>query len=89
MSGLERHQVRGLLEILAPLLLAALARATETDRLDAEGLASLLNEERQSIEARHPQLGDGDLLDLLDGEGTSIVEDVPRLGETLREIFAG
>lgn len=89
MSGLERHQVRGLLEILAPLLLAALARAIETDRLDAEGLASLLNEERQSIEARHPQLGEGDLLDLLDGEDTPIVEDVPRLGETLHEIFAG
>jgi hypothetical protein len=89
MSGLERHQVRGLLEILAPLLLAALARAIKTSRLDAEGLGSFLNEERQSIEARHPQLGDGDLLDLLDGEGTPIVEDVPRLGETLREIFAG
>ena len=87
MSGLERHQVRGLLEILAPLLLAALARALETDRLDAEGLASLLDGERQSIEARHPQLGDGGLIDLLDGEDTPIVEDVPRLGETLRKIF--
>jgi hypothetical protein len=87
MSGLERHQVRGLLEILAPLLLAALARALETDRLDAEGLASLLDGERQSIEARHPQLGDGGLLDLLDSEDTPIVEDVPRLAETLREIF--
>ena len=87
MSGLERHQVRGLLEILAPLLLAALARAIEADQLDAKGLASLLDGERQSIESRHAQLGDGDLIDLLDGEDTPIVEDVPRLGETLRKIF--
>ena len=87
MSGLERHQVRGLLEILAPLLLATLARAIEADQLDAKGLASLLDGERQSIESRHAQLGDGDLIDLLDGEDTPIVEDVPRLGETLRKIF--
>lgn len=87
MSGLDRQQVRGLLEILAPLFMAALARAQASGDLDGEGVASLLEKERQSVESKTPAMKPGGLNALVAGEGAPIMEEVARLGRTLDRFF--
>jgi len=87
MSGLDRQQVRGILELLAPLFMAGLARAQATGDLDGEGLASFLEEQRQSVESQTPAMKPGGLNALVAGEGAPIMKEVSHLERTLDRYF--
>ena len=88
MSGLDRQQVRGLLEILAPMVMAALGRRKREDDLNASGIANLLNEERKAVEQNTPDMDDGMLFDLLDSDDDgTIIDDVSRLGSQFGSLF--
>ena len=88
MSGLDRQQVRGLLEIIAPMAMAGLGRLKREENLDASGVAQLLDEERQAVEENTPEMSSGTLFDLLDqGDDDSIIDDVSRLGSQFGNLF--
>jgi hypothetical protein len=88
MSGLDRQQVRGLLEILAPLAMAALGRIKRQENLGADGVARALEEERKSVEQNTPDMDEGTLFSLLDRDDDgSIIDDVSKLGSRFGTLF--
>ncbi|HEY9420973.1 MAG TPA: DUF937 domain-containing protein [Thermoanaerobaculia bacterium] len=77
-TGLNQQQVGRLLMLLAPVVLAALARRKQQQGLDSGGLGSVLKGEREHIEQRHPQ--NKGLLSILDRDGDGqIVDDLAGL----------
>lgn len=74
MSGMNQQTAGQLLAMLAPLVLGALSKQRQTQGLDADGLASALNKDRQQVEKQHK--GAGSLLSaVLDKDGDGDVSD--------------
>lgn len=79
-SGLESGAVSKLLPMLAPLVMGALGKAQRQGGLDAGGLASMLEGERQAADRSLGQLGGlGALLDS-DADGDVDAGDVAKVG---------
>lgn len=75
-SGLDMNMTTQLLALLAPLVLGVVGQRQQDQGLDAQGLASLLNQERETTDASL-----GSLATLLDREGDGdMMDDLPRLG---------
>lgn len=74
-SGLDIGTVMKLLPVLAPLVMGYLSKEKQTKGLDASGVGSMLNEQRQVSEKSSPGLGG--LASLLDADGDgSVVDDI-------------
>lgn len=87
-SGLDASQTESLLELLAPMVMSALAREKGEKDLGAQGLAQMLDDERQAMERSAPGMDAGQLLQLLDKEGDgSFADDIARIGSQLRGLF--
>ncbi|MEZ4647450.1 MAG: DUF937 domain-containing protein [Candidatus Eisenbacteria bacterium] len=80
-SGLDMGQVSKLLAMAAPLVLGALGKQQRQRGMDANGLASLLGGERQTLEQKAPaEMGLlGNLLDA-DGDGDVDMQDIAKKG---------
>lgn len=77
-TGLDSGQVGKLLMLLAPIVMAALARQKRQRGVDAGGLSGMLAGERDDLQRRNPQLGG--LASMLDRDGDgSIVDDLGKL----------
>jgi len=77
-TGLDSGQIGKLLMLLAPIVMAALARRKQQQGVDAGGLGGMLATEREDLQRRNPQLGG--LASMLDRDGDgSIVDDLGKL----------
>jgi hypothetical protein len=77
-TGLAPQQVGRLMLMLAPIVMAVLARRKREQGTDAGGLGPALQEERQEVQRRIP--GAGGLDDVLDrNDDGSIVDDLARM----------
>lgn len=78
-SGLDRNSTSQLLGLLTPLVLGVLGKRQQEQHLDAEGISSLLNQERASTDASL-----GGLTKLLDRDGDGdVTDDMLTLGSGL------
>ena len=85
-SGMDAAQVGKLLMMLAPMVMGALGKAKKAQGLDADGLAGLLGQEKESLAAKEPALGG--LMGMLDQDGDgNIVDDVASMGAGLLKGF--
>ncbi len=74
-SGLDINTIMKLLPVVAPLIMGYLSKQKQTQGLDARGVGSMLNQERQTTEKSSPGLGG--LAAILDADGDgSIVDDI-------------
>ena len=81
--GIESETVDRILAILAPIVLAALARQQQSEGLDVGALAGLLGQEKKTAESRAPEAMDI-LSSLLDSDGDGdISDDVADMGTKL------
>lgn len=84
-SGLDSGQIVQLMAMLAPVVLGALGKMQRQKSLDAQGVASLLTQEREQATSQLPALAQ--LLDM-DGDG-NVTEEVINLGgNLLRGLFS-
>lgn len=84
MAGLDSNKAGQLLKILAPLVMAFLARQTSRQDAGPQALGALLGEEEQRI--RHDSGGAGDLIGAIldqDGDGKLGVGDLLKIGGSL------
>lgn len=85
-AGLDSKQASGLLAMLAPLVMGALAKQKQNGGLDAGGLAGMLAGDRQRV-TNNPQAGS--LLQSVidrDGDG-NIADDIAEIGGGLLSSF--
>lgn len=82
-TGLETEQVVQLLAMLAPVVLGALGKAQREKQLDAQGVASMLTQEREQASSTLP--GIAQLLDM-DGDG-DVTEEMINIGGSLLSSF--
>jgi hypothetical protein len=90
-TGMDAGSVGKLLTMLAPVVLGALGKQRRQGDLDAGSLASLLGQERQSMERVQPEATGilGQLLDA-DGDGDVDLGDVAKRGVgMLGKLFGG
>lgn len=74
-SGLNVNSIMKLLPVLAPLVMGFLSKQKQSQGLDANGVGSLLNGDREENEKASPGLGG--LAAILDSDGDgSIVDDI-------------
>jgi len=80
-TGMDGAAVTKMLTMLAPVVMGALGRVQRSDKLDAKGLAGLLNDEEVSVQRRQPEASSliGKLLDA-DGDGDFDIGDVAKRG---------
>lgn len=80
-TGLDKGKAGQLLSMLAPMVMGALGRTQRSSGLDARGVASMLGDERRTMESRQPQAM-GLLGSLLDADGDGDVDggDLARKG---------
>jgi hypothetical protein len=77
-TGLTSQQVGRLMMMLAPIVMAVLARRKREQGTDAGGLGPALQQEHQEVQRRIP--GAGGLADVLDrNDDGSIVDDLARM----------
>jgi hypothetical protein len=77
-TGLNGSQIGKLLMLLAPIIMAALARRKQEAGVDSGGLGGMLAGERETLQKRNPQLGG--LASMLDRDGDgSIVDDLAKM----------
>jgi hypothetical protein len=77
-TGLDSGQVGKLLMLLAPIVMAALARQKQQRGVDTGGLGGMLEGEREDLQRRDPRLGG--LASMLDRDGDgSIIDDLGKL----------
>ena len=82
-TGLDAGRMMQLLQILAPLVMAALGKAQREQGLDSGGLSDLLRGEHAQVHQAAPGLG-GLLTSILDGNHDgSMLDDAERLGGDL------
>ncbi len=87
-SGLSIGQVSKLLPMLAPLVMGVLGRAKRQQNLDANGLSTMLNQERARVERDTPGLQEGGLLGFLDMDNDGdVADDVAKIGGMLGSFF--
>jgi hypothetical protein len=80
-SGLDRGQVVQLLVAVAPLVMGALGKVKQQRGLDASGVASVLEQEREETRQRLPGEAATGIERLLDADGDgSIMDDLGSLG---------
>ena len=84
-SGIDSNSSSQLLAALAPLVLGALGKSLNSQNLNADGLANLLNKERDETESN--LTGISKLLDF-DGDG-DVSDDVISIGSSLLSNFFG
>ncbi|MEO1369184.1 MAG: DUF937 domain-containing protein [Acidobacteriota bacterium] len=86
-SGLNTSSTNQLLGMLAPLVMGALSKQKQQGGLGADGLASMLGQERQRVEQAAP--GAGSLLtSVLDSDGDGqIGDDLAKIGSNLLGSF--
>jgi hypothetical protein len=53
-TGMDQNSAGGLLETLAPLVMASLGKAQQQNGLDSSGLSNLLNSQQQQAQANEP-----------------------------------
>jgi hypothetical protein len=82
-TGLNAEQVIQLLAMLAPVVLGALGKTQREKKLDAQGVASLLTQEREKADTTLP--GIIQLLDM-DADG-DVTEEMINLGGSLLSSF--
>ena len=83
-SGLDLGQVAKLLPVLAPMVMGALGKVKKQQNLDANGLASALNQEQARVEQTMPGMKPGGLSSFLDMDGDGdITDDIMKLGAGL------
>lgn len=83
-SGLDLGKAAQLLKIAAPLVMGALGKMKKQGGLDANGLASLLQQEQAAVETAAPGMQQGGLLSFLDlDHDGDVTNDVAKLGSTL------
>lgn len=82
-TGLDSDQVIQLLAMLAPVVLGALGKAQRDQKLDAQGVASVLSQEREQASSKLP--GIAQLLDM-DGDG-DVTEEMINIGGSLLSSF--
>lgn len=83
-SGLDTATVARLLLMLAPIVMGALGRTQRQQGLDPEGVAGLLNQERQQQESSSPLMGMlGQLLDR-DHDGSAMDDIMGMVGGMLK-----
>jgi hypothetical protein len=83
-SGLDAATVGKLLMMLAPIVLGVLGRTQREQGLDSQGVAGILNEERQTTESNSPLMGMlGQLLDR-DHDGSAADDIFNMVGGMLR-----
>ena len=82
-TGLKSDQVVQLLAMLAPVVLGALGKAQRDNKLDSQGIASMLTQEREQADSTLP--GIAQLLDM-DGDG-DVTEEMINIGGTLLSSF--
>lgn len=88
--GLERGTVERLMQLLAPMVMAALGRRQREQQLDAGGVTELLERERRDIETQAPQTEPGGLKRLLDSNRDGRVDlgdDIAKVGMALGAAF--
>jgi hypothetical protein len=78
-TGLDQDQVAQIFALLAPIVLGALGQMQRKNDLDAQGVSSLLQEERSTVEKTASGLTQ--LLDM-DGDG-DVSEEIVSLGSNL------
>jgi hypothetical protein len=78
-TGLEPAQVTQIFAVLAPIVMGALGQMQRKHELDSQGVASLLQEERSTVEKTSSGLVS--LLDM-DGDG-DVSEEIVSLGSSL------
>lgn len=77
-TGLNGSQVGKLLMLLAPIIMAALARRKQQSGVDSGALGGMLAGEREDLQQRNPKLGG--LASMLDRDGDgSIVDDLAKM----------
>ncbi len=83
-SGLSAGQIGSLLAMLAPLVMGTLGKATQAKNMDADGLAGMLRQEKQTMEK---QASGGLLSGLLDqdGDGDFDFQDIMKIG--MKKLF--
>ena len=83
-TGLSGSQAGGLLKMLAPMVMAALASRVSAGKMDAGGLGSMLGQERAQVQ-QQGGLGGGLLGAVLDQDGDGKVDlgDLVKLGSNL------
>ncbi len=82
-TGLDSDQVVQLMAMLAPVVLGALGKAQREKQLDAQGVASLLTQEREQADSTLP--GIAQLLDM-NGDG-DVTEEMINIGGSLLSSF--
>lgn len=87
-SGLSAGQIGRLLMLLAPIVMSALAKTKQQNRLDEGGLTDVLVRERRTIESRAPGVSTGGLAAILDRDKDGeIADDLASLGAGLARAF--
>lgn len=82
-TGVDQGSVGKIMAMAAPMVLGYLGRQRRQQKLDAPGLASLLNSESQVAEQRSPQAA-GMLNQLLDADDDgSIMDEMAEMGSSL------
>ncbi len=78
-TGLPSEQVSQIFALLAPIVMGALGQMQRKNNLDAQGVSSLLQQERKTVESTSSGLTQ--LLDM-DGDG-DVSEEIISLGSSL------
>ncbi len=83
-TGLDVKLVAQLLPLLAPVVMSALGKLHRQQKLDADGVARLLNRERAEVERGVPEFRRGGLMDYLDPDDEGeVAQVVAHLGAKL------
>jgi hypothetical protein len=78
-TGIGGRDAGGLMEMLAPMVMASLGKAKKQGNIGVSGLQDLLRQEHKTIQKRQPQLGG--LESMLDDDGDGDVD----LGDILKK----
>lgn len=88
-SGLDAGSAGQLMAMLAPLVMGALGKARRQGNLDDNGLAGMLQGEREKVQKSAPA-GMGMLTQILDSDGDGdITDDVAKMGMSMLGKFLG